>query len=184
MTKDLKDPSAVIVKLGDFGLATLLDSQTHHDTADVFGYDEESSGVGTVLYAPPEQLNSHHCIATDKSDSYSLGIVLFELFNIFATEMERHRCLSDLRVQMKVQDEFGEAYPFESKIIEQLILIDREQRLGVNELLRIYSKEIQLRFRSQKYSSKQKFIEQLQQNLYDKDKKIEQLENELGKVKS
>jgi len=37
LTKDLKDPSAVIVKLGDFGLATLLDSQTHHDTADVFG---------------------------------------------------------------------------------------------------------------------------------------------------
>lgn len=161
----------------------MLDSETQHDTSETFQYDE-STGVGTALYAPPEQLNSRHCTATNKSDSYSLGIVLYELFSIYPTEMERYLCLSDLRAQMKVQDQFAEYYSFETTLIEQLVLIETDKRLSVEELLRIYSKDIRQRLNNQKHISKQTIIEQLTRNLQDKNERIEQLENELSKNKS
>jgi len=128
-------------------------------------------------------LNSNHCNATAKSDSYSLGIVLFELFNIFSTEMERHRCLSDLRIYMKVHEHFLKSYPFETSIIEQLILIDIEKRLSIEELLTIYTKEVHQRMKKQQNNVKQKIIDQLQDQLRDKDKRIQQLELELEKNK-
>lgn len=48
-----------------------------------------TSGVGTQAYGAPEQLL--HGIIDEKSDVYSLGIVLFELFHPFTTAMERSR---------------------------------------------------------------------------------------------
>lgn len=48
-----------------------------------------TSGVGTQAYGAPEQLL--HGIIDDKSDVYSLGIVLFEMFHPFGTTMERSR---------------------------------------------------------------------------------------------
>ncbi|CAF2900130.1 unnamed protein product [Rotaria sp. Silwood2] len=129
---DPKDSSSVHVKLGDFGLATFLDTELIPDCSEPFPNDE-STGVGTALYAPPEQLNSNHCIATPKSDSYSLGIVLFELFNIFPTEMKRYCCLSNLRINSKVDEQFSEYYPFETTIIEQLVSIESEKRPSVEQ---------------------------------------------------
>ncbi len=139
--------------------------------------------MGTALYAPPEQLNSNQCIATDKSDSYSLGIVLFELFNVFPTEMERHYCLSDLRSHMKVDEQFSRSYLFESNIIEQLVAIEREKRLSIEQLLEIYSKEIQPKIRKQQNNTKQMIIEQLQEKLRNQDQRIQQLELQLEKKK-
>ena len=54
-----------------------------------------TSGVGTQAYGAPEQLL--HGIIDDKSDVYSLGIVLFEMFHPFGTTMERSRAITDLR---------------------------------------------------------------------------------------
>ncbi|CAF4600393.1 unnamed protein product [Rotaria sp. Silwood1] len=183
LTHDTKDRSCVHVKLGDFGLATLLDSESMSDSFEQLKSDE-STGVGTALYAPPEQLNSNRCIATDKSDSYSLGIVLFELFNIFRTEMERYCSLSDLRAHMKVEDQFSEYYPFETNIIEQLVSIENDKRPSVKQILMMYAKEIQQRIKKQQNNKKQMIIEQLQEKLRDKDKRIQQLEFELEKNKT
>lgn len=182
LTYSAKDSSSINVKLGDFGLATLFNSESLADTPEYFQNDD-STAVGTALYAPPEQLNANTCLATDKSDSYSLGIVLFELFNIYPTEMERYCCLSDLRIQMTVQEHFAECYPFESKIIEQLVPTEKDKRLSVEELLKMYSKEIQQRLKSQSYVSKQMIIEQLKEKLKDKEQRIEQLELQLEKTK-
>ncbi|CAF3134974.1 unnamed protein product [Rotaria socialis] len=178
---DSKDVSSVHVKLGDFGLATLLDCESTSDSSEHFK-NEESTGVGTALYAPPEQLNSHRCITTAKSDSYSLGIVLFELFSIFSTEMERHRSLNDLRVNVKVEEQFSTSYPFESSIIEQLVSIESDNRPSVEDLLSIYGREMQQRMRKHNNNTKQMIIEQLQEKLRERDKKIQQLELELGKI--
>ncbi|CAF5182452.1 unnamed protein product, partial [Rotaria magnacalcarata] len=177
---DSKDASCVHVKLGDFGLATLLDCDLTSHSSEHFK-NEESTGVGTALYAPPEQLNSHRCITTAKSDSYSLGIVLFELFSIFSTEMERHRSLNDLRVNVKVEEQFSTSYRFESNIIEQLVSIESDNRPSVEDLLSIYGREMQQRMRKHN-NTKQMIIEQLQAKLRDRDKRIQQLELELGKI--
>ncbi|CAF1101526.1 unnamed protein product [Rotaria sordida] len=179
---DSKDSSSIHVKLGDFGLATLLDSESTSDSFEQFKCDD-SSGVGTALYAPPEQLNSNQCIATTKSDSYSLGIVLFELFNIFLTEMERYHCLNDLRINMKVEEQFSKYYPHETNIIEQLISIESDKRPTVEQILTIYRKEIQQKMKKPN-NTKQMVIDELKEELCDKNKRIQQLELELEKNKS
>ncbi|CAF2490372.1 unnamed protein product [Rotaria sp. Silwood2] len=180
---DSKDSSSVHVKLGDFGLATLLDSESTSDSSEQLK-SAESTGVGTALYAPPEQLNSNHCIATAKSDSYSLGIVLFELFNIFPTEMGRYYCLSDLRIHTKVEDQFSKYYPFETYIIEQLVSLESDKRPSIEQILTMYANEIQQRIKKKQYNTKQMIIEQFQEKLRDKDRRIQQLELELKKNKS
>ena len=55
------------------------------------------SGVGTQAYASPEQLSSSTKHIGSSSDMYSLGIVLFELFHPFATDMERVKSVTALR---------------------------------------------------------------------------------------
>ena len=141
--------------------------------------NDQSTGVGTALYAPPEQLNSSRCLVTNKSDSYSLGIVLFELFNIFATEMGRLNCLTDLRIRTKVEESFSQTYSFETNLIEKLVLLEPSQRPSVEQILTIYGKEMQQKIKKTPLTSKQMIIEQLQELLRDKDKRIQQLESQL-----
>lgn len=180
---DFQDRSSVHVRLGDFGLATLFDSAVTPESPSHFKTDE-SSGVGTPLYAPPEQLNSRQCVATPLSDSYSLGIVLYELFNIFLTETERCHLLSDLRMHTEVSEPFRQKYPFEAGLIEQLVQIDRDKRLTVEQILAKYAKETQQQLKRRVSTSKQVVIEQLQEELRSREKRIEELELELAKYRT
>ncbi|RNA29187.1 eukaryotic translation initiation factor 2-alpha kinase 1, partial [Brachionus plicatilis] len=61
---------------------------------------DHTKGVGTTLYASPEQLNGK--IYDLKTDIYSLGIILFELFCPFNTEMERIILIRELKVDQKL----------------------------------------------------------------------------------
>ncbi|KAK3729626.1 hypothetical protein QZH41_017669, partial [Actinostola sp. cb2023] len=64
-------------------------------TASLMSRDGHTAGVGTCTYASPEQLrNSDY---DNRADIYSLGIILFELFYPFNTEMERVTCIKNLR---------------------------------------------------------------------------------------
>ena len=95
--------------------------------------------------------------------------------------MERCHCLSDLRIQLKVNDQFRDSYPLESRIIEQLVSIEREKRLSVPELLTIYATEVQQPMKKKQNHKKQMIIEELEERLRDKDKRIQQLELQLEK---
>ncbi|XP_058013567.1 eukaryotic translation initiation factor 2-alpha kinase 1 isoform X1 [Ahaetulla prasina] len=86
------------VKIGDFGLACR--DIIEEDTIQLLSAENNyafihTSGVGTCLYASPEQLQGSHY--DFKSDMYSLGVILFELFQPFGTEMERTKVLMGLR---------------------------------------------------------------------------------------
>ncbi|XP_060548861.1 eukaryotic translation initiation factor 2-alpha kinase 1 isoform X1 [Pantherophis guttatus] len=86
------------VKIGDFGLACR--DIIEEDTTQLLSAENNyafihTSGVGTCLYASPEQLQGSHY--DFKSDMYSLGVILFELFQPFGTEMERTKVLMGLR---------------------------------------------------------------------------------------
>eukprot|EP00026_Physarum_polycephalum_P007887 Phypoly_transcript_07957.p1 GENE.Phypoly_transcript_07957~~Phypoly_transcript_07957.p1 ORF type:complete len:400 (+),score=91.98 Phypoly_transcript_07957:114-1202(+) len=84
------------IKIGDFGLS----KQFHGKVAaehKFFGAEvsPHTMGIGTRSYASPEQIRSNFYSA--KSDIYSLGIILFEMFNVFETHTERAKVLQELR---------------------------------------------------------------------------------------
>ena len=52
-------------------------------TTDILGARNHTSGVGTQAYSSPEQLKNGYI--DYKSDMYSLGIILYELYQPFST---------------------------------------------------------------------------------------------------
>ncbi|CAN7940894.1 unnamed protein product [Ixodes hexagonus] len=85
------------VKLGDFGLATMNcedsgQELSSHQWGQSLGHTQ---GVGTSLYAAPEQ--RQQAFYDDKVDIYSLGVVLTELTCPFFTAHERISELQKLR---------------------------------------------------------------------------------------
>ncbi|NWR32906.1 E2AK1 kinase, partial [Tachuris rubrigastra] len=108
------------VKIGDFGLACkdLLwdDADQWFQTERVNGLTH-TSGVGTCLYASPEQLQGSHY--DFKSDMYSMGVILLELFQPFGTEMERTEVLTHLRTG-QIPQTFSKQWPTQAKYVELL----------------------------------------------------------------
>ncbi|XP_066496677.1 eukaryotic translation initiation factor 2-alpha kinase 1 isoform X2 [Tiliqua scincoides] len=113
------------VKIGDFGLACrdiiqeptsylLSAKKTERPPA---GEISHTSGVGTCLYASPEQLQG--CHYDFKSDMYSLGVILLELFQPFGTEMERTEVLMDLR-NSGIPLSFSQKWPTQTKYVKLL----------------------------------------------------------------
>ncbi|XP_009987874.1 PREDICTED: eukaryotic translation initiation factor 2-alpha kinase 1, partial [Tauraco erythrolophus] len=108
------------VKIGDFGLACkdLLwdDADQWFKTERINGL-KHTSGVGTCLYASPEQLQGSHY--DFKSDMYSVGVILLELFQPFGTEMERTEVLTRLR-NGQIPHAFCKKWPIQAKYVKLL----------------------------------------------------------------
>jgi serine/threonine protein kinase len=81
-----------VVKLGDFGLARDLKDEAskllsrpgagaaNHKSRFAENRHVHTEGVGTGVYASPEQLEGGIC--TDKSDMFSFGVMMVELFQV------------------------------------------------------------------------------------------------------
>ncbi|XP_021267282.1 eukaryotic translation initiation factor 2-alpha kinase 1 isoform X2 [Numida meleagris] len=108
------------VKIGDFGLACkdLLwdDTDQWFHTERINGLTH-TSGVGTCLYASPEQLQGSDY--DFKSDMYSLGVILLELFQPFGTEMERAEVITNLR-NGRIPHNFYKKWPVQAKYVKLL----------------------------------------------------------------
>ncbi|KAJ7401397.1 eukaryotic translation initiation factor 2 alpha kinase 1 [Pitangus sulphuratus] len=108
------------VKIGDFGLAC---KDLLWDDADQWSQTERvnglahTSGVGTCLYASPEQLQGSRY--DFKSDMYSMGVILLELFQPFGTEMERTVVLTHLRTG-QIPQTFSKQWPTQAKYVKLL----------------------------------------------------------------
>jgi translation initiation factor 2-alpha kinase 1 len=105
-------------KLGDFGLATFTESHSEQNINQQHTEPQQHSlGIGTFTYASPEQLDND-CDHTysEKTDIYSLGIILFELLVPMHTAMERADILSKLR-HGNLPDEFLTSRPQEAALI-------------------------------------------------------------------
>ncbi|XP_008946073.1 PREDICTED: eukaryotic translation initiation factor 2-alpha kinase 1, partial [Merops nubicus] len=108
------------VKIGDFGLAC---KDLLWENADPWFKTERinelihTSGVGTCLYASPEQLQGSHY--DFKSDMYSVGVILLELFQPFGTEMERAEVLTHLR-SGQIPQTFCKKWPIQAKYVKLL----------------------------------------------------------------
>uniref|UniRef100_S4RAV2 Eukaryotic translation initiation factor 2-alpha kinase 1 n=1 Tax=Petromyzon marinus TaxID=7757 RepID=S4RAV2_PETMA len=141
MHRDLKPRNIFLhgpdhhVRIGDFGLAcqdiVYEDPRLIRAGAGVVG-SAHTSGVGTTLYAAPEQLSGSHY--DFKSDMYSVGIVLFELFQPFGTEMERVKTIQELRGGV-VSSPFTAQWPVQAKYIGLLTQDDPAARPNPQDIL-------------------------------------------------
>ncbi|XP_077172737.1 eukaryotic translation initiation factor 2-alpha kinase 1 isoform X2 [Paroedura picta] len=123
------------VKIGDFGLACkdIIQNETHpsQNTKETAGLIH-TSGVGTCLYASPEQLQG--CQYDFKSDMYSVGVILLELFQPFGTEMERTEVLMGLR-NGHIPASFSGKWPIQTKYVMLLTSKVSAQRPTAGQLL-------------------------------------------------
>ena len=106
------------IKIGDFGLSrTIIDGNTKA----LIPQNElvYTSNLGCLIYSAPEQLNSNNY--TFDVDIYSLGIIIFELFNLFRTEMEKIKEISEF----KEKEDYESKWFKLSKLCTKIIPSDR-----------------------------------------------------------
>ncbi|KAH9502396.1 hypothetical protein Btru_075575 [Bulinus truncatus] len=130
------------VKIGDFGLAKenvfSLDRENifvkPSDCDDVTMFiDNHTTGVGTSSYASPEQLKGS--FYDFKSDMYSLGVIQFEMFSVFTTEMERLKEIERLRKKGKCHKQFVQKWKLQADAIKALLSTNPVERPSAQDLL-------------------------------------------------
>ncbi|NXY06941.1 E2AK1 kinase, partial [Pteruthius melanotis] len=153
------------VKIGDFGLACkdLLwnDADMGFQTERINGVTHLTSGVGTCLYASPEQLQGSHY--DFKSDMYSMGVILLELFQPFGTEMERTEVLKRLRTG-QIPPTFYQKWPTQAKYVQLLTSPSAAERPTAAQLRD-----------SELFHSTEQVISNLQQKVRQQEEEIEKL---------
>lgn len=76
-------------KIGDFGMAVKVQDTSSQVL-------QLSPNYGVDLYMPPEYREKGQY--TNKSDVYSAGLIFFEIFSDFKTEMERYRVMTEFKM--------------------------------------------------------------------------------------
>ncbi|XP_070847574.1 eukaryotic translation initiation factor 2-alpha kinase 1 isoform X2 [Chaetodon trifascialis] len=177
MHRDLKPRNIFLhdhdchVRIGDFGLACRgLIMDGHKSTTSPSSDSSHTTGVGTFVYAAPEQLKGSHY--DSKSDMYSIGVLALELFQPFGTEMERVRTLGDLR-EGKIPDLFCQRWPVLSKYITKLTSKEPGVRPTASQLLQ-----------SELFCSKDIVIHGLQRRVEEQEEEIMQLRRQISQLQS
>jgi len=133
------------IKIGDFGLATIKKTKNEIDKLlkahkkdfilSNTGHGELfSCGIGTKYYMSPEQETKSKY--DEKTDMYSLGITLFEMFYPFKTKMYRDEVLKTIKEKHIFPSDFSNYAPKNIiNIIEKLSYTDPTKRPSSYELL-------------------------------------------------
>jgi serine/threonine protein kinase len=129
------------VKLGDFGLATVSKPKNALENLAItqkkefikLGTDLLSCGIGTMYYCSPEQEKNNKY--DEKTDMFSLGIVIFEMFYNFGSLMERDIVLRNIKDNHKFPPKFDLAPPDAVDIVKKLTVKDPKLRPSSHELL-------------------------------------------------
>ncbi|XP_077982833.1 eukaryotic translation initiation factor 2-alpha kinase 1-like isoform X1 [Glandiceps talaboti] len=154
------------VRIGDFGLARedVIDSETPLTPLHT-GFSSQdtnhTSGVGTHTYASPEQQQGS--FYDNKSDMFSLGIILFEMFHPFGTEMERAKWMSTVRDGI-IPEIIKEKWPLQHNMIQRLLSKQSTERPSALEVLN-----------SELYTSKDDIIAKLENKISEQEQELNKL---------
>lgn len=124
----------VLMRLGDFGLAKGNGQQQpkHFRGTPIFSMQSANTlGVGTPLYASPEQLRGDIC--TWASDAFSLAIVMVEMYLLPTTAAERLDVLQKAREGRYPTAEVLKEYP-ELSVVHSLTHREPFSRMTVENL--------------------------------------------------
>ncbi|KAJ4756462.1 protein kinase family protein [Rhynchospora pubera] len=127
------------IKIGDFGLAKFLKlEQLEPDQylpTNKTGASMDGTGqVGTYFYTAPE-IEQKWPQINEKVDMYSLGVIFFELWHPFATAMERHIILSDLKLKGTPPPSWVEKFPTQALLLSRLMAPSPSDRPSAIEVL-------------------------------------------------
>ncbi|KAI9208925.1 kinase-like domain-containing protein [Polychytrium aggregatum] len=134
------------VFIGDFGLAVNSSPRSSsNEELDVFlkstdanpsskstQSDNKTAGVGTTLYASPEQLCGRSY--DTMTDIYSLGLVFFELFFVFRDNGDRFHSLTELR-HGKCPSSFKAGFPQHMSLLKKLLCEIPSRRPTTTDIL-------------------------------------------------
>lgn len=139
------EKNMINLKIGDFGLARDdISPKTptgHFDQTDApfpcnalhHSYLSHTIGVGTAVYAAPEQKFSRYY--SNKVDIFSVGIIMFELFQPFNTDMERLKSFDEL-MNVPTCGCLEQTWKEESELILEMTLKDPDKRPTAESLLK------------------------------------------------
>jgi serine/threonine protein kinase len=94
---------------------------------------EHTSGVGTYIYASPEQLAGSQYDET--VDVFSLGMILFEMLHPFATKAERAVVLSKVHDFAQIPEYMQQQYPQEMNLVKRCVSKHPKDRPRASEVL-------------------------------------------------
>jgi hypothetical protein len=129
-----------VVKIGDFGLAKGLSVDTipsAHHMEETKPRRSSVGAIGTKTYASPEQQQTPTAAATpltDKTDMFSVGLILFEMFIRCSTAMERARAMTDVRRGV-FPEGFEAEYPPVASLVRALLAVDPLARPSAETIL-------------------------------------------------
>lgn len=156
------------VKIGDFGLACadIIQKNAARTSRNGERAPTHTSRVGTCLYASPEQLEGSEYDA--KSDMYSVGVILLELFQPFGTEMERAEVLTGVRAG-RIPDSLSKRCPAQAKYVQLLTRRNASQRPSALQLLQ-----------SELFQNSAHVNLTLQMKIIEQEREIEELKKQLS----
>ena len=132
-------------KIGDFGLAKITKSknqfeqnQIQKELINIGNNDLMTYAIGTKYYCSPEQEKITKY--TNKSDIFSLGIIIFEMFYDFNSLMERDIVLRGIKDEQKYPNDFEDLcfnlkVPNVYKIVKMCTNHDPKERPSAEKLL-------------------------------------------------
>jgi len=168
------------VVIGDFGLAVSINQDLGGSLASsaeipspLSTSSEHTSGVGTLVYSSPEQINGQSY--DEKTDIYSLGVILFEMLHPVQTKMERAHLLSNLRKHV-IPPEFLNKYPKESAFILWLLAPTALDRPSAAQILK---HEI---FRSESVCLSRVVFERMQDQIKHQDQIVDQQRSQIEEL--
>ncbi|KAL3923745.1 MAG: hypothetical protein SGILL_001469 [Bacillariaceae sp.] len=138
-----------VIKLGDFGLATVMRRTKAKDhlelPSDVSSDSQQkensrrSSQIGTYLYTAPEVETGSY---NESCDIYSLGVLLVEIFSDFTTGMERIDVLRKLKRKAESDDDdnilpvsFAKTHPLATELALAMTNPSPSKRWNCSQIL-------------------------------------------------